>query len=76
MPERTTATVQESMASLFRSPHFEVSWSRTAVQWVAIKDRRTGIKAIGRDNESWDAAMANAMAEMRRRSPGSELPSD
>jgi hypothetical protein len=72
LSESTPATVQESMASLLRSPRFEVSWSRTAVKWVAITDRRTGIKVIGRDNGSWDAAMANAMAEMGRRFTGSE----
>ncbi len=75
MSEGTTATVQESMVSLLRSPRFEVSWSQTAVKWIAIKDRRIAIKVIGRDNESWDAAMANAMAEMSRRLPGAELPS-
>jgi hypothetical protein len=63
------------MLSLLRSPRFEVSWSGTAVKWVAIKDRRTGIKVVGRDNKSWDAAMTNAMAKMSRRFTGSELPS-
>ena len=61
-----TATVQEAMVSVFRSPRFAVSWSGSAVKWVAITDRRTGIKATGRDNKSWEAAMANAMAEMER----------
>ncbi len=76
LSEGTTATVQETMASLFRSHRFEISWSRTAVKWVAIRDRKTGVKVIGRDNDSWDAAMANAMADISRRFGGSELPPD
>ena len=49
---------------------FELSWSRSGVRWITIKDRRTGSKAIGHDNESWDVAMARAVAQMRSLTSG------
>ena len=48
---------------------FKMTWSRSAVKWIAIEDRRTGRRAVGRDNHSWDAAMAQAVAQMRRQIP-------
>ena len=44
---------------------FKMTWSRSAVKWIALEDRQTGSKAIGRHNESWDVAMAEAIAQMR-----------
>lgn len=49
------------------SGRFKLSWSGSSVKWVAIEDTSTGIKAIGRDNASFEAALASAKAEMRRR---------
>ena len=36
------------------------------MKWVAITDRWTWTKTIGRSNHSWDDAMSKAIAEMRR----------
>jgi hypothetical protein len=44
---------------------FKMTWSRSGVKWIALEDRRTGSRTIGRDNESWDVAMASAVDQMR-----------
>ena len=49
---------------------FELTWSRSGVRWIAIEDRQTGSKAIGRDNGSWDVAMARAVAQMQSLTTG------
>jgi hypothetical protein len=48
-----------------KDDRFELSWSRTGVKWVAITDRWTGKRVIGRDNRSWTAAMDKAVAQMQ-----------
>ena len=36
------------------------------MRWVAITDRWTGKKVIGRDYASWNVAMEQAVAQMQR----------
>ena len=45
---------------------FKMTWSRSAVKWIALEDRKTGLRTIGRDNESLDVAMASAVSQMRQ----------
>ncbi len=44
---------------------FKMTWSRSAVKWIALEDRKTGLRTIGRDNDSWDVAMYRAIDQMR-----------
>lgn len=49
------------------SSDLEITWSRSAVKWVTVRDRATGVEATGRDDQSWDAAMMKAITSLRRR---------
>ncbi|MFQ5968507.1 MAG: hypothetical protein ACE5MI_13010 [Acidimicrobiia bacterium] len=51
---------------LVQTGRFELWWGGSNIKWIALQDRLTGLRAVGRSYVSWNTAFGQAVHEMRR----------